>query len=432
MEFLIFGKRINWGKKKMNNEILTLLELNALARKSLEQCLPDSYWIQAELSEVRVNQSSGHCYLELVQKDAQTNYLVAKARGIIWARTYGMLRPFFEETTGQQLVAGIKVLIQVSIHFHELYGYSLVVENINPEYTLGDLALRRKEILDQLKREGVLTLNKELDFPLLPQRMAVISSATAAGYDDFRNQLEHNGRGYGFYMELFPALMQGDQVEKSILSALERILERQEDFDVVIIIRGGGSTSDLSGFDTYLLAAACAQFPLPIITGIGHERDDTVLDSVAYKRVKTPTAAAEFLIDRMDRVAEQLILLSNRLSEATRALWVKEENRLLLYQQRIPRLANSLLVNTKIELAGLNGRLNQSVQQCLSQAKHKLSLLTQSIKYASPEVMMKRGYTLTTVEGKIVKSIQDLAEKEIMTTYFKDGKVSSEIKEVTK
>ncbi|NMA73615.1 MAG: exodeoxyribonuclease VII large subunit [Bacteroidales bacterium] len=413
----------------MNSDILTLLELNALARKSLEQCLPDSYWIQAELSEVRVNQNSGHCYLELVQKDAMTNYLVAKARGIIWANVFGLLRPFFEETTGQQLVAGIKVLIQVSIHFHELYGYSLVVENINPEYTLGDLALRRKEILDQLKKEGVLTLNKELNFPLLPQRIAVISSATAAGYDDFHNQLKHNERGYGFLLELFPALMQGDQVEKSILSALDKILKRQEEFDVVIIIRGGGSSSDLSGFDTYLLAAACAQFPLPIITGIGHERDDTVLDSVAYKRVKTPTAAAEFLIYHMDLAAERLGSLSNRLWEATNALLTEKKNDLLLYQQRIPRLANALLANNKIELAGLNSRLHQSVLHYLSVQKHKLSLLTQSIKYASPEFVMKRGYTLTTVDGKIVKSIKELSEKRIITTHFKDGKIKSEIKE---
>ncbi len=416
----------------MNPDILTLLELNALARKSLEQCLPDSYWIQAELSEVRVNQNSGHCYLELVQKDTQTNYLVAKARGIIWANVYGMLRPFFEETTGQQFVAGIKVLIQVSIHFHELYGYSLVVENINPEYTLGDLALRRKEILDQLKKEGVLTLNKELDFPKLPQRLAVISSATAAGYDDFRNQLEHNERGYGFYIELFPALMQGDQVEKSMLSALEEIVKRREEFDVVIIIRGGGSTSDLSGFDTYLLAAACAQFPLPIITGIGHERDDTVLDSVAYKRVKTPTAAAEFIVYHMNLAAEQLSTLSNRLWEVTNALLVKKKNELLLYQQRIPRLANALLANVKIELAGLNGRLHQSVFHYLAAEKHKLSLLTQSIKYASPEFVMKRGYTLTTVDGEIVKSVKELANKRTMTTHFKDGKIESEIIEEIK
>lgn len=413
----------------MNNDTLTLLELNTLARKSLEQCLPDSYWIQAELSEVRVNQSSGHCYLELIQKDAHTNYLIAKARGIIWANVWGMLQPFFEETTGQKFEAGIKVLVEVSIHFHELYGYSLVIENINPEYTLGDMALRRKEILDQLEKEGVLTLNRELPFPTLPQRIAVISSATAAGYDDFNNQLMNNEQGYAFDVQLFPALMQGERVEASVLSALDAILQHPDTFDVVIIIRGGGSTSDLSGFDTYLLAAACAQFPLPIITGIGHERDDTVLDSVAYKRVKTPTAAAEFLLYRMDVAAESLTQLSNRLRESTYSLLMMEKNRLLLFQQQIPRVTHSLLTNEKIGLTGLDGRLNQAITQYLSKERHRLELITQKVKYASPLFIMQRGYTLTTVEGKIIKSKTALEKGDILTTHFKDGEVKSEVKE---
>ncbi|MDD4720218.1 MAG: exodeoxyribonuclease VII large subunit [Bacteroides sp.] len=413
-------------------DTLTLLELNSLARKSLEECLPDTYWIQAELSEVRVNQSSGHCYLELVQKDSQTNYLIAKARGIIWANVFGFLRPFFEDTTGQKFQSGIKVLVEVSIHFHELYGYSLVIENINPEYTLGDLALHRKAILAQLKKEGVLNLNKELSFPLLPQRIAVISSATAAGYDDFRNQLEQNEQGYSFYIELFPSIMQGDRVESSILSSLDAILARLDEFDVVIIIRGGGATSDLSGFDTYLLAASCAQYPLPIITGIGHERDDTVLDSVAYKRVKTPTAAAEFLLDCMDLAANQLITLSNKIREGAKNLLIKEKNRLDIFQQRIPRLANALLSNNKIKLAGLSSRLNQSTLQYLSTEKHRLSLISQSIKYASPEFILKRGYSLTICNGKIIKSISNVSTGDVLITQLKDGYVESKVNDIQK
>ncbi len=413
-------------------DTLTLLELNSLARKSLEECLPDTYWIQAELSEVRVNQSSGHCYLELVQKDSQTNYLIAKARGIIWANVFGFLRPFFEDTTGQKFQSGIKVLVEVSIHFHELYGYSLVIENINPEYTLGDLALHRKAILAQLKKEGVLNLNKELSFPLLPQRIAVISSATAAGYDDFRNQLEQNEQGYSFYIELFPSIMQGDRVESSILSSLDAILARLDEFDVVIIIRGGGATSDLSGFDTYLLAASCAQYPLPIITGIGHERDDTVLDSVAYKRVKTPTAAAEFLLDCMDLAANQLITLSNKIREGAKNLLVIEKNRLELFQQRIPRLANALLSNNKINLTGLSSRLNQSTLQYLSTEKHRLSLISQSIKYASPEFILKRGYSLTICNGKIIKSISNVSTGDVLITQLKDGYVESKVNDIQK
>ena len=293
---------------------LSLLELNALVRRSLEQCLPDEYWIQAELCDVRSN-TTGHCYLEFVQKDPRSNNLVAKARGMIWNNIYRLLKPYFEETTGQLFTSGIKVLVKVTVQFHELYGYSLTVLDIDPAYTLGDMARRRREILLQLEEEGVLTLNKELEIPVLPQRIAVVSSATAAGYGDFCHQLQHNSGGFFFYTELFPALMQGNQVEESVLAALDRINARINEFDVVVIIRGGGATSDLSGFDTYLLAAACAQFPLPIITGIGHERDDTVLDSVAHTRVKTPTAAAELLIHRVAEVAEHLEELSMRIRQ---------------------------------------------------------------------------------------------------------------------
>ena len=298
-------------------ETLSLYELNALVRQALERQVSATYWVQAELSDVRVN-ASGHCYVEFVQKSPRGNALVAKARGNIWANVFQMLKPYFEEATGQAFAPGIKVLVCVSVSFHELYGYSLTVHDIDPAYTLGDLAQRRREILRQLEEEGVLTLNKELPMPPLPQRVAVISSPTAAGYGDFRHQLEHNPRGYYFQVELFPAVMQGDAVEETVLDALDRINARLAEFDVVVIIRGGGATSDLSGFDTYMLAAACAQFPLPIITGIGHERDDTVLDSVAHTRVKTPTAAAEHLIARMDEAADRLYTLAARLQQAVR------------------------------------------------------------------------------------------------------------------
>lgn len=327
-------------------ERLSLLELNALVRRSLEQCLPDEYWIQAELSDVRSN-TTGHCYLEFVQKDPRSNNLVAKARGMIWNNIYRLLKPYFEETTGQLFTSGIKVLVKVTVQFHELYGYSLTVLDIDPAYTLGDMARRRREILLQLEEEGVLTLNKELEIPVLPQRIAVVSSATAAGYGDFCHQLQHNSGGFFFYTELFPALMQGNQVEESVLAALDRINARINEFDVVVIIRGGGATSDLSGFDTYLLAAACAQFPLPIITGIGHERDDTVLDSVAHTRVKTPTAAAELLIHQVAEVAEHLEELSMRIQQGAYMLLDLERRRLETLQTRIPNLVHRKLADAR-------------------------------------------------------------------------------------
>lgn len=408
-------------------ETFSLYELNALVRCHLEQSLPDEYWVQAELSDVRTN-STGHCYLEFVQKDPRSNSLIAKARGTIWANVFRLLKPYFEETTGQAFVSGIKVLVQVTVSFHELYGYSLTVQDIDPTYTLGDLARRRREILHQLEEEGVLTLNKELTMPRLPQRIAIVSSPTAAGYGDFCHQLKNNPRGFFFYTELFPALMQGDRVEESILSALDGINARLEEFDAVVIIRGGGATSDLSGFDTYLLAAACAQFPLPIITGIGHERDDTVLDSVAHTRVKTPTAAAEYLIARMDEAADELAMLAARLQEGARNRLQQEYRKLSLYQNRIPTAAYRRLFDAKMALLTMRKDVTQAVTSSLARHRHRLELLQQRLSDASPEKLLARGYSITLKDGKAVKDAKLLQAGDEVVTRLYRGEVTSVVK----
>lgn len=408
----------------MKQETLTLFDLNTLVRQSLEQCLPDEYWIQAELSDVRSN-TTGHCYLEFVQKDPRNNNLVAKARGTIWNNVYRLLKPYFEEATGQLFASGIKVLVKVTVQFHELYGYSLTVQDIDPTYTLGDMARRRREILQQLDAEGVLTLNKELEIPVLPQRVAIISSATAAGYGDFCHQLQHNPRRFFFYTELFPALMQGNQVEESVLAALDRINNRLDDFDVVVIIRGGGATSDLSGFDTYLLAAACAQFPLPIITGIGHERDDTVLDSVAHTRVKTPTAAAELLINYMDEAANQLEELSERLQKGASAFLEREYRRLSSCQTRIPSLVVRRLSDTRLRLLVLHKDLMQSSAVMLSRQRYKLELLQQRISDASPDKLLARGYSITLKNGIPVTDFSQVLPGDEITTRLHKGELIS-------
>ena len=405
-------------------EALSLYDLNALVRRSLEQCLPDEYWVQAELSDVRTN-STGHCYLEFIQKDPRSNNLIAKARGTIWANVYRLLKPYFEESTGQAFVSGIKVLVQVTVSFHELYGYSLTVQDIDPTYTLGDMARRRREILKQLEEEGVLTLNKELEMPVLPQRIAVVSSPTAAGYGDFCHQLKNNSRGFFFHTELFPALMQGDRVEESVLSALDAILNRQEDFDAVVIIRGGGATSDLSGFDTYLLAAACAQFPLPIITGIGHERDDTVLDSVAHTRVKTPTAAAEYLINCMDLAADELEVLISQLHESVRSRLTEEHRKLISYRNRIPSAVVRRVSDAKLALLTTRTDISLAVQTLLSRQRHRLELLQQRLADASPEKMLARGYSITLKDGKVVKNGDVLQLNDEIVTRLYQGEIVS-------
>lgn len=406
-------------------DALSLYDLNALVRRSLEQCLPDEYWVQAELSEVRVHPATGHCYVEFVQKDPCSNNLVAKARGVIWNNVFRLLRPYFEESTGQVFTAGIKVLVQVSVGFHELYGFSLTVHDIDPTYTLGDMARRRREILKQLQEEGVLSLNKELPMPELPRRVAVISSATAAGYGDFCHQLTNNPRGYYFHTEFFAAAMQGDRVEESMLAALDSINSRADDFDVVVIIRGGGATSDLSCFDTYLLAAACAQFPLPIITGIGHERDDTVLDSVAHTRVKTPTAAAEYLIARMDEAADRLNDFAVRLYEGVTARLKWERNRLQQCRNRIPTASVRRVSSARLELLTARKDLHRSVEAVLARHRHKLELLKQRLADASPDKLLARGYSITLKDGKAVKDAALLSPGDRLVTRLYRGEVQS-------
>lgn len=407
-------------------EPLTLYELNNRVRRSLSQSLPDEYWVQAELSDVRIN-SAGHCYVEFVQKDVHSNAFVAKARGVVWGHVFRLLRPYFERETGQIFTSGIKVMVLVRVEFHEVYGYSLTVVDIDPSYTVGDMVRRRREILHQLENEGVLTLNKELSLTVIPQRIAVISSSTAAGYGDFCNQLESNPYGFRFYPTLFPAVMQGDKVEESILKALDAILATVGDWDVVVIIRGGGAVSDLAGFDSYMLATACAQFPLPVITGIGHERDDTVLDFVAHTRVKTPTAAAEYLIAKVDECADVLSQTSARLIESVqnRLLW--EHRRVDDLKQRIPSAVYKRIADAKYTLLMSQGRIRQTSKLRLSASAHRLELLQQRLADAMPEKQLARGYSITLKEGKAVKDASALKEGDVITTRLFDGEIKSEI-----
>lgn len=296
---------------------MTLLELNTLIRSALQDAFPASVWVVAEISEMKVNRS-GHCYLELIEKDEATDELTARARATIWSYTFRMVRPYFETTTGQRFTEGIKILAQVSVDYHPSYGLSLNIKDIDPTYTLGDLSLKRREIIRRLEEAGVFHMNRELPLPLVPQRIAVISSATAAGYQDFTDQLAHNAYGFHFEVRLFEAFMQGSEAVPSILSALDAIFHEEEAFDAVAIIRGGGSQADLSCFDHFDLANAVAQFPLPVITGIGHEKDETIVDLVAHTRQKTPTAVAEFFIAGLQRFSERLGELERSVVTATR------------------------------------------------------------------------------------------------------------------
>ncbi len=443
--------------QKINEEENTpqscsLYELTTQVRRTLEDSFADAYWVRAETSDVRVNAASGHCYLEFVEKSPETNLLVAKARGSIWARTFRLLKPYFELETGQAFTSGLKVLVKVTVEFHELYGFSLNVLDIDPSYTLGDMMRRRQEIIRRLQDEGVFDLNRELVLPELTRRLAVITSPTAAGYEDFTNQLLNNPQGYPFYIKLFPALMQGEKTEESVIAALDRIYEHRDLFDAVIIIRGGGATSDLNSFDSYLLAANCAQFPLPILTGIGHERDDTIVDLVAHTRLKTPTAVAAFLLERMDRVAGELSLLQQQLVQDAERILLAQRNFLQLLSTRFPervlnriersrselhRLAaalpsavSTLLARQDKGLVQMKGRIRSAVENRCSREKQQLQLAEQFIRMASPDYVLKRGYSLALKDGRIVKSPAGLALGDSLTVRWADGEAQTEIKKL--
>jgi exodeoxyribonuclease VII large subunit len=375
-----------------------------MVRDAIEMQLPDEYWVEAELSECR--ERGGHCYLELIEKDEHTNTPVARASAKCWRQTWQMLQPHFERVTGQPLHAGLKVLLRVYAQFHEAYGFSWIVTDIDPTYTIGDMARKRQEIIRQLKEEGVFDLQRELCIPMFAQRIAVISAAGAAGYGDFIRQLEENDYGFKFEVQLFPAIMQGEQVEQSIIKALNSIYSRIPDFDVVCILRGGGATADLSGFDTLALAENVAQFPLPIITGIGHDRDESILDMVSNTRVKTPTAAAALLIDN-------LLQVLTRIDSA---------------QQRISTAINQRFATQKARLDSLQTLLPVLAQRFLSNAKHRLELIEIQLQSYDPQLLLRRGYSITLHNGRAVRDPQQLKAGDEIETRLEKGTVRSVVK----
>ena len=406
----------------------SLLELNRQVREAIEDALPIEYWVEAELSECR--ESRGHCYMELIQKDEQTATPIAKASAKCWANKWLTIRPYFERTTGQQLHAGMKVLLQVYPQFHEAYGFSWIVTDIDPTYTLGDMARKRQEIIQKLKAEGVFDLQKELQLPVFCQHIAVISSQTAAGYGDFCKQLADNPYGFKFKTQLFPAIMQGKGVEQSIISALEQIYDMP--FDCVVIIRGGGATSDMSGFDTLTLAENVANFPIPIITGIGHERDESVLDMVSHTRVKTPTAAAALLIDHLKGVLETIEGAQSVISHYAQQKLSAINYQLSIISEAIPRLFSIVKARQEAKIDALYTRLPMLIERRLTSESHRLQLIDEKLKALDPTLLLARGYSITLHNGKAVKDASQLPPGTEIETRLAKGTVHSTVNESVK
>ncbi len=414
---------------------ISLFDFNNLLKQTLDLNLEPSYWIIAEIGEMRLNQK-GHCYMELVEKEEDA--VKAKIRANIWAYTYRNLSGWFLSITGQELQPGLKILANVNVNFHELYGLSLTVKDIDPNFTLGERAKRKLEILEQLKQEGVLTMNKELELPMAPQNIAVISSPSAAGLGDFLDQLKNNDAHFHFSVKLFQALMQGEQAAESIISAMHQIYEQFEDFDVVVIIRGGGAQVDLDCFDNYDLAAHVAQFPLPVLTGIGHERDETITDIVAHTKLKTPTAVANFLIAGLSAFEEKVDLLytrvwqitnnflseqqnlinhlNNELIHSSKRFILKKEAQLKDKATSVEVKSRQLLNKQKMELQNLIGQIKVKPFLVLQNHFNNIVFLQKTVELLDPQAVLKRGYSITTIEGQNPDKIKNISEGKIVVT----------------
>jgi exodeoxyribonuclease VII large subunit len=401
---------------------MKLSELSSLVRSAINDALPDMYWIVAEIADAKCNQK-GHCYMELVEKEDHKT--IAQMRATIWAYEYRTLSRKFEAAAKTPLKQGIKVLLLVAVSFHEVYGLSLNVKDIDPAYTAGEMALRRREIIERLRREGIIDTNKELELPLVPQRIAVISSPTAAGYGDFMDQLRKNAFGYWFGIKLFPALMQGPETEQSVIAALARIEKIKSNFDIVVIIRGGGSVADLSTFDNYAIAAKIAMCPLPVITGIGHEKDDTVADLVAHTKMKTPTAVAEFLISGARAFEDNLTTLENRMRVYTEKLLGDSASLLNSLSKRLAVVPSHITVSSGNRISALEKNLNGYFKQYMQHKQNRLTSIEQAIRHLDPANVLRRGYSITRHSGKILKDSELLSNGDIIETELSSGKIKS-------
>ena len=427
-------------------ESYSLLEFNQYIKQQLKDTVPGVYWVVAEINELFVN-NTGHCFMELIEKSPQNGQITAKSRATIWAYHFRMLAPYFETMTGQRLAAGLKVMLQTSVEFHELFGMSFQVTDINPSFTVGDLAMQRQAVIQQLRDEGVFDMNHQLELPLMPQRIAVISSETAAGYGDFIDQLHHNPHGFAFHHTLFQATMQGNDAETSIIRALEQIFEREDEFDVAVLIRGGGSQSDLNCFNSYQLANSIAQFPLPVMTGIGHDRDETVADLVACVPLKTPTAVAEFLINKalslnnvlqeltrkltdvaayaIRQPADRLQQLSQRLQAILHSYVHLQDREMHVLQLRLTNAVKTLLLQKKQEHNKLTTSIQTVTESILSGNKNRIVWLENKLNLLDPVNLLRRGYSITFANGKVVRSARMLKKGQHIETLLHDGKVES-------
>lgn len=451
-------------------ESVSLFQLVNEIKDVLSGHFNDAVWVRAEIGDINYH-AKGHCYLELIEKNEGNEKIVARVKAHIWSYSLRMLKPFFETSTGRELETGIKVLVHAYIEMHELYGLSLNIINIDPSYTVGDIELQRQATIRKLMEAGIIDLNKELDIPLVPQRIAIVSSSTAAGYEDFMKQLNDNGYGYKYYCKLFPAIMQGKEAEDSIIKSLDKIYEYENYFDVVVIIRGGGAKSDLDCYDRFELAQNIAQFPLPVLTGIGHERDVSIADMVACHSLKTPTAVAGFLIDivlefesALNQNIENIVDIVSDVLESKRSylmdihyefgsevkqLLTNNDYQVNIYETDLKHAADKYLNNKLARLKQssfslkhansiqkskkeykfdeLSRELYYHIKKQINTEEHRVDKYMDTVSLLNPENILKRGYTITYKDNKIVKNIDDLNKNDQIVTVHKTGTIKSKV-----
>lgn len=408
------------------SEKITLTELQLIIKDSLYMALPDFYWVIAEISEIKAN-VSGHCYLELIDKPGDENNIRARVKAVIWNNRYRFLKALFESSTGESLREGMKILVKTKVEYHELYGLSLVISDIDPAFTIGEMAVKRQMVIRKLEEEGVFSMNRELEFPIVPQRIAVISSGLAAGYGDFINHLAGNSFGYVFYTALFEAAMQGTETEAGVISSLDRIADNANLFDVVVIIRGGGSQTDLSWFDNYNIAYHVTQFPIPVLTGIGHEKDLSVTDMVAYQALKTPTATADYLIDCVADAESRLNELSKGITENSRLILEEWSRMVESFRSNLNLVTRLMADSTGKTIERFRSDLVSFTLGFLKNIKNLCGVHENRLAILNPENVLKRGYTITSLNGRIVKSISQVAGGDVIDTRFSDGNITSKV-----
>lgn len=407
---------------------ITLCDLQRMVRSALEERFPLPLWISAEISEMKVNYS-GHCYMNLVEKGATDGVPRAEARAVIWRSSYSKIAAYFSSQTGSALAAGIRILAKVLVSYHEVYGFSLQITDIDPSYTVGEVERRRRQTIEQLQADGVWDMNRELPLPRLVRRIAVISSAGAAGYRDFMREIE--GSGYAIDTRLFDAYMQGAAAEESVVAALEMVAAEEELFDIVVIIRGGGSTSDLAAFDSYRMAAHVAQFPLPIVSGIGHDKDTSVVDMVAHTSLKTPTAVAAWIVERMATEEARIDTMADRLRSCVVESLHLRHMQLQRQSAELQREVVTTSVGAAARLDAQKERLNNYVRQMIAAEHNRLQAADEIARSRSVDNILRLGFSVVRTGGKAVTSIDGIAPGSRLDIELYNGRLQAEVTDLT-